>query len=145
MRRILLPTTLLALLATLTIATPAQAAADCNVTQWYIAFNQTYQTTHWDANCNTAWNLTLVLQYKDSAGWHNAGCGSSDCKRDKPSDGSWFTADSTHGSNDTWNLTRPADPCAHPIRLRFNFHFFSGAGGITFNNAVDNNPCTTAP
>jgi len=147
--RAIVPRILLILAAILgatgaTCVTQAQAAASCTVTDYRIAATSSLVSTGWEGSCNTAWNLTLVLQYRDAGLWHNALCANNAvCRRDKPNDGSWFKADSLHAGTDDWNVTRPADICSHPFRQRFNFAFFSGAGGITLNGGTDTSPCTT--
>src|SRR4051812_46219748 len=121
---------ILPLIAAATLAAPASsnAAADSNPTNWTLGGTQSGQIqTTWYANCNTAWNMTLAIQYLDANGWHNATCHNIvPCRRDKPSDGSWFTADSTHSSLDDWDVVVPANVCTHSFRIRENFHFFSG-------------------
>jgi hypothetical protein len=123
-------------------STPAQAAASCTVTDYRIAATSSLVSSGWEASCNTAWNLQIVLQYRDAGLWHNAACaGGAVCRHQKPSNGGWFTADSLHAGTDDWGVTRPADICNHPFRQRFNFAFFSGAGGITVNGGTDTDPC----
>ena len=123
---------------------PAHAAATCGtLTPSVTSGGANFIGTFWEAQCNTTYNLDVVLQYQDASGvWHTATCQNNvPCTRNKPSNGGWFGAREHHTGNDTWNPITPANPCLKWFRLRANVHF-PDAGGVTVTgNPVKNTAC----
>lgn len=147
MRRIqltLATTIILVLAAAIYSTATATAASSCGIlTPSVTSGGANFIGTFWEAQCNTTYNLDVVLQYQDVSGvWHTATCQNNvPCTRNKPNNGGWFGAREHHTGNDTWNPITPANPCQKWFRLRANVHF-QDAGGVTVNgNPVKNTTC----